>query len=151
MQRKSYVRADLVLLRQYQRDLTEYHRDSLKFVQEVARFVTIRFFGGKKVTRGSENSLSWQHCAHLYYSPLSLSDCNCTLIFRCTHTYRNICTTANQRGGPPLTISDWFRPRYEPNVCLLLNHRETFRVAETFFFSMADRTGATSDFFLSHH
>ncbi len=27
--------------------------------------------------------------------------------------------------GPPFTISDWFRPRYEPNVCLLLKHRET--------------------------
>ncbi len=40
---------------------------------------------------------------------------------------------ANQREGPPFTISDWFRPRYEPNVCLLLNDRETFRVAETFF------------------
>ncbi len=32
-----------------------------------------------------------------------------------THTYRNIWTTANQRGGPPFTISDWFRPRYKPN------------------------------------
>ncbi len=44
--------------------------------------------------------------------------------------------------GPPFTISDWFRPRYEPNVCLLLKHKETF-----FFFSrMAGRTGAPSDF-----
>ncbi len=45
---------------------------------------------------------------------------------------------------PPFTISDWFRPRYEPNVCLLLNHRETFRVAETFFFfsRTAGRTSA---------
>ncbi len=41
---------------------------------------------------------------------------------------------ANQGGGPPFTISDWFRPRYGPNVCLLLNHRETFRVAERLFF-----------------
>ncbi len=32
-----------------------------------------------------------------------------------THTYWNIWTTANQRGGPPFTISDWFRPRYKPN------------------------------------
>ncbi len=68
---------------------------------------------------------------HLY---LSLSDCSSTHIFKRTHTYRNIWTTANQRGGPPFTISDWFRPRYEPNVCLLLNSRETFCVVETFVF-----------------
>ncbi len=57
---------------------------------------------------------------------------------------------ANQRGGSPFTISDWFRPRYGPNVCLLLNHRETFRVAETFLyltFWMVGRTSATSVFF----
>ncbi len=50
-------------------------------------------------------------------------------------------------GGPPFTIADWFRPRYEPNVCLLLNHRETFRVTDTFFSRTADCTGVTSDFF----
>ncbi len=112
-------------------------RDSLKFVQEVARFVTSRFFGKKKSLKGSEkatNSLNWQHCTHLYYSPLALSDCSSTRIFKLTHAYRNIWTTANQKGGPPFTILDWFRPRYGPNVCLLLNHRETFRVAETYFF-----------------
>ncbi len=31
---------------------TNDHRDSLKFVQEVARFVASRFFGGQKVARG---------------------------------------------------------------------------------------------------
>ncbi len=111
-------------------------RNSLKFVQEVDRFVTSRFFGEKKVAGGgSWKSLSWQHCEHLYYSPLSLSDSSSTRIFRSTHTYRNIWTTAwniwttaNQREGPPFTISDWFRPRYGPNVCLLLNHRVTLRV-----------------------
>ncbi len=50
--------------------------------------------------------------------------------------------------GLPFTISDWFRPRYGPNVCLLLNHRETFRVAETLFSWTAGQW--TSDF-LSHH
>ncbi len=37
-------------------------------------------------------------------------------------------------GGPPFTISDWFRSRYGPNVCLLLNHRETL-LRRLFFFS----------------
>ncbi len=46
------------------------------------------------------------------------------------------------------TISDWFRPRYEPNVCLLLKHRETQSHGYFFFFSrMAGRTGAPSDYF----
>ncbi len=86
---------------------------------------------------------SWQHCAHLYYSPLSLSDCSSTRIFRRT----GISGPQPIRGrGLPFTISDWFRPRYEPNVCLLLKHRETFRVAVTFLFLMASCTGATSDF-----
>ncbi len=58
---------------------------------------------------------------HLYYSPLS--DCSSTRIFKRTHTYRNIWTTANQRGGPPFTISDWFRPRYEPNVSVVEQQR----------------------------
>ncbi len=40
---------------------------------------------------------------HLY---LFLSDCSSTRIFKRTHMYRNIWTTANQRGGPPFTISD---------------------------------------------
>ncbi len=93
----------------------------------------------------SEKALNWQHCAHLY-SPLSLCLTAAAHTFSDahthTHTYRNIWTTANQRRGPPFTISDWFRPRYGPNVCLLLNHRETFRVIETSFFSrMAGRTG----------
>ncbi|KAA0721821.1 B-cell receptor CD22 B-lymphocyte cell adhesion molecule [Triplophysa tibetana] len=43
--------------------------------------------------------------------------------------HRNIWTTAD----PPLkvrpfTIIDWFRSRYGPNVCLLLNHIDTFRL-----------------------
>ncbi len=111
------------------------HRDLLKFVQEVARFVTSRFLE-KKLLGESENTklLSWQHCAHLYYSPLSV--CSSTRIFRRTHTR---CTGISGprpiRGGVHPSLSDWFRPRYEPNVCLLLNHRETFRVTDTFFFS----------------
>ncbi len=86
---------------------------------------------------GSENSLSWQHCAHLNYSPLSLSDCSSTRdAFSEAHTRAGISGPRPIRGGgggPPFTISDWFRPRYGPNVCKLLNNRETFRVAETFF------------------
>ncbi len=76
------------------------HRDSLKFVQEVARFVTSRFFGKKRVSRGSEKLLNWQHCRRLYYSPLSLSDCSSTRIFTST-LISNIWTTANQRGVRP--------------------------------------------------
>ncbi len=63
-------------------------------------------------------SLSWQQCTHLYYSPLSLcltAAAHVTHLSTRTHTYRNIWTTPNQRGGPPFTISDWFRPRYKPN------------------------------------
>ncbi len=52
----------------------------------------------KKSLNQATKSLSWQHCAHLYYSPLSQSDCSSTRIFRRTHTYRNIWTTPNQRG-----------------------------------------------------
>ncbi len=82
---------------------TNDHRDSLKFVQEVAIFVNSHFF------------VSTQSLLLTF----SLSD---------------------------YTISDWFRPRYGPNVCLLLNHRETFRVAGYFFFSRTTgRTSATSD------
>ncbi len=68
--------------------------------------VTSRFFG-KKVSRWSEKSpnlvtklLNWQH-AHLYFSTLSLYDCSSTRVFKRTHTYRNIWTTANQRGVRP--------------------------------------------------
>ncbi len=38
---------------------------------------------------------------------------------------------ANQKGGLPFTI---FKPRYGPNVCLLLNHKETFQSHRYFFF-----------------
>ncbi len=38
--------------------------------------------------------------------------------------------------GPPFTISDWLRPRYEPKVmCLLLKHRETQSRGYFIFFS----------------
>ncbi len=39
--------------------------------------------------------------------------------------------------GPPFTISDWFRPRYELNVCLLLKQRET--QSRGYFFSFLER------------
>ncbi len=51
-----------------------------------------------------------------------------------THTYRNIWTTANQRGGPPFTISDWFRPRYEPNVSVVEQQRDFLSRGDFFFF-----------------
>ncbi len=138
MQRKSCVRADLAPLRETLRDL-------LKFVQEVARFVTSRSFK-KKSLGGSEKSLRWQHFAHLYYSPLSLSDCSTSIFKRNLHTRTGVSGSRPIRGGgggSAFTISDWFRPWYWPNVCLLLNHRETF-----FFSRTAGRTGATSDFWV---
>ncbi len=59
---------------------------------------------------------------------------------------------ANQKGGLPFTISDWFRPQYEPNVCLLLNHKETFQSRRDFFF-FSQKAGLCDlrFFFLSHH
>ncbi len=68
---------------------------------------------------------------HLY---LSLSDCSSTRIFKRTHTYRNIWTTANQRGGPPFTISDWFRPRYEPNLSVVEQQRDFLSRGDFSFF-----------------
>ncbi len=107
------------------------HRDSLKFVQEVARFVTSRFFG-KKSLGGSKKSLSWQHSASLILTSLSVWLQQHTHFQTYTHVQEYL-DHGQSEGGPSFTISDWFRPRYEPNVCLLLNHMETFRVAETFF------------------
>ncbi len=116
-------------------DHTDTLRDSLKFIQEVARFVTSRFFflkslwGSKKALNLATKLLSWQHCASLLLTSLS--------VWLQQHAFSHVqeyLDHGQSEGGPPFTISDWFRPRYEPNVCLLLNHRETFRVAETFSF-----------------
>ncbi len=78
----------------------------------------------KKVPNLVTNSLNWQHCTQIYYSPLSLSDCSSTRIKR-THVQEYL-DHANRRGGPPFTISDSFRPRYGPNVCLLLKRTDDF-------------------------
>ncbi len=130
---------------------TNDHRDSLKFVQEVARFVTSRFYW-KKVARGvwkvAKSSDKVAKLATLRASRLT------SLCLTAAHAFSNVYTHVQEyldhgqsEGGPPFT--DWFRPRYGPNVCLLLNHRETFRVAETFKKRIwtAGRTGATSDLF----
>ncbi len=65
---------------------------------------------------------------HLY---LSLSDCSSTRIFKRTHTYRNIWTTANQGGGgggggvrPSLSLIGLDHGM--SLTFLLLNRRETF-------------------------
>ncbi len=90
---------------------------------------------------------------HLYYSPLSLSDCSSTRIFKLTHTYRNIWTTANQRGvRTSLSLIGLDHDMGLMCVCCWT----TGRLSELwslffFFFWTAGRTGATSDFFLSHH
>lgn len=65
-----------------------------------------------------------------------------------------ICGLRPIRGGPvPHAVSDWLRPLDGLNICLLLNHMETFRVTEIYFFSIprtAGCTGATKDFYQSH-
>ncbi len=130
---------------------TNDHRDSLKFVQEVARFVT-SCFKKKKLLGGSEKSLnlttkslSWQHCAHLYYSPLSLCLTAAARTFSNVHTYRNIWTTANQRGGPPFTISAWL-DHHMGLMCVCCYTTGRLSESQRLFFL------ATSDsFFFPHH
>ncbi len=118
-------------------DHTDTLRDLLKSVQEIARFVTSSFFGKKtKSLWGSKKALSWQHCTHLCYSPLSVWLQQHTHF----HTYRNIWTTANQRGVRP-SLSLIGLDHDMSLMCLLLNYRENF-----FFSRTAGRTSATSDF-----
>ncbi len=70
-------------------------------------------------------------CAHLYYSPLSLTAA--AHASSNAHTHTGISGPRPIRGGGPhFTISDWFRPRYEPNVSVVEQQR--LWVAETFFF-----------------
>ncbi len=59
-------------------------------------------------------------CIFLY---LSLSDCSSTRIFKRTHTYRNIWTTANQRKVRP-SLSLIGLDHDMSLTCLLLNSRE---------------------------
>ncbi len=88
----------------------------------------------------------------LTYSPLSLSDSSSTRIFKRTHThthtYRSIWTTANQRGGPPFTISDWFRPRYETNVSVVEQQRDFLSRGDFFLFSNGWAHQCDQSFFL---
>ncbi len=95
---------------------TKDYRVSLKFVQEVARFVTSHFFGGKKSLGGSEKGVkSSDQVAKLATLRVSLLLTSLSVwlqqhtwrIFRRTHTYSNIWTTANQRGvRPSLSLID---------------------------------------------
>ncbi len=119
------------------RSNTNDHRDSLKFVQEVARFVT----RSKKALNLAKLATL---CTSLLLTSLSVWLQKYTWrISKRTHTYRNIWTTANQRGGPPFTISDWFIPQYEPND----NEPNEPQSRRRFFFRRtAGRTGGTSDF-----
>ncbi len=97
---------------------TNDHRDSLKFVQEVARFVTSLFFG-KKVTLGVWKVATLATLrASLLLTPLCLT--------AAAHAFSNVHTRTGisgprpiRGGGPPFTISDWFRPRYGPNVSVV--------------------------------
>ncbi len=127
------MRADLAPPRKYKRSETHYT------LSKKLLYLSLVAFWGKNLLGGSEKSLSWQHCAHLNYSPLSLSLTAAAHVTHFqTHTHVQEYLDHGQSGGgggrvPPFTIFDWFIPRYGPNVCKLLNNRETFRVAETFF------------------
>ncbi len=105
MQRKVYAR--------WSRAAAEVQtiRDSLS---KKLLYLSLVAFWGEKIARGvKKKKLSWQHCAHLNYSPLSLwlqRDA-----FSDAHTRTGISGPRPIRGGgggPPFTISDWFRPRY---------------------------------------
>ncbi len=78
---------------------TNDHRDSLKFIQEVARFVTSRFFGKKShwgVWKDKVTKLATLR-ASLLLTSLSVWLQQHTHFQTYTHTYRNIWTTASQR------------------------------------------------------
>ncbi len=80
-------------------------------------------------------SLSWQHCTHLYYSPLSLcltAAAHVTHLSTRTHTYRNIWTTANQRGvRPSLSLIGLDHDISLTGVSFV--EPQSFWVADTFF------------------
>ncbi len=81
-------------------------------------------------------SLSWQHCTHLYYSPLSLcltAAAHVTHLSTHTHTYRNIWTTANQRGvRPSLSLIGLDHDISLPGVSFVEPHRVS-EFLDTFF------------------
>ncbi len=69
------------------RDLASWrrsHRHSERLVKSLSKksldlsLVALKKKKKKKSLWGSTKALNWQHCAHLYYSPLSLSDCSST-------------------------------------------------------------------------
>ncbi len=134
---------------------TNEHRDSLKFVQEVARFFNWSLFWKKKSLGGYEKLLnlaikllSLQHCTHLYYSPLSLSDCSSTRIFKRTHTYRNIWTMANQRGVRlSLSLIGLDHDMGLMCVCCWTTGRLSESQRLVCFLGTDVRTSASSDFF----
>ncbi len=80
-------------------------------------------------------SLSWQHCTHLYYSPLSLcltAAAHVTHLSTRTHTYRSIWTTANQRGvRPSLSLIGLDHDISLTGVSFV--EPQSFWVADTFF------------------
>ncbi len=52
-----------------------------------------------------------------------------------THTHTGISGPRPIRGGgPPFTISDWFRPRYETNVSVVEQQRDFLSRGDFFFF-----------------
>ncbi len=116
------------------------HRDSLKFVQEVARFVTSRFFGKKSL--GGLKSRLVGNTAHLYYSPLSLSDCS--------STRTGISEPRPIRGGvcPSLSLIGLDHDMSLMCVCCWTTGRLSESQRLFFPSRTAGRTSATSDLFL---
>ncbi len=53
-----------------------------------------------------------------------------------THTHiQEYLDHGQSEGAPPFTISDWFRPRYEPNVSVVEQQREFLSHGDFSFFS----------------
>ncbi len=116
-----------------EKDLCARWSRTVAAITETLDLSLVAFWGEKSRYGGSTKALNLAKLATLRASLLltsfSLSDCSSTRdAFVNAHTHHG-----QSEGGPHFTISDWFRPRYKLNVFLLLNHIETFWVAETCF------------------
>ncbi len=90
MQRNSCVHADLAPLRHYQ-----WFQRLAKVCPRSCLDLSLVVFLGEKSRWGTGKSLSWQHCGHLYYTPLSLTAA-------AAHAFSNIHTCSGISGPRPI-------------------------------------------------